>query len=60
MYVFNSIKIHMNAPQRSTAVPTLLKLAATMKILAQGGYQHQIGQGRPFSLSTGTRIHPVL
>ena len=39
MYVFNSMKIHMNAPQR-------LKLAATMKILAQGGYQHRIGQDR--------------
>ena len=54
MYVFNLIKVHMNAPERSTAVPTLLKLAATMKILAQGGYQHQIGQDRHLRLSQQT------
>lgn len=51
MYVFNSIKEHLKPAQRSTAVEPLLKLAATLKFLAQGGYQHQIGQDRLLGLS---------
>lgn len=51
MYVFNSIKNHLSSPHRSTAIPPLLKLAATLKFLGQGGYQHQIGQDRLLGIS---------
>lgn len=51
MYVFSSIKYHLNPSQRSTAIPPLLKFAATLKLLAQGGYQHQIGQDRHLGIS---------
>lgn len=51
MYVLNSISNDLKAPQRSTAVPPILKLAATLKFLAQGGYQHQIGQDRLLGMS---------
>lgn len=51
MYVYNSIKDDMKHPKRSTSIPPLLKLAATLKFLAQGGYQHQIGQDRFLGIS---------
>ncbi|XP_046810773.1 uncharacterized protein LOC124420750 [Lucilia cuprina] len=51
MYVFNSIKDDLKAAQRSTSIPSMLKLAATLKFLAQGGYQHQIGQDRFLGIS---------
>lgn len=51
MYVFTSIEAELNVVQRSTAIAPLLKLAATLKILAQGGYQHQIGQDRHLGIS---------
>lgn len=51
MYVFNCIKHDLKAPQRSTGIPPLIKLAVTLKVLAQGGYQHQIGQDRFLGIS---------
>ncbi|XP_037828778.1 uncharacterized protein LOC119616491 [Lucilia sericata] len=36
MYVFNSIKDDLKAAQRSTFIPSMLKLAAALKFLPQG------------------------
>lgn len=51
MYVLNNIKDDLKPAERSTAIPPLLKLAATLKFLGQGGYQHQIGQDRLLGFS---------
>lgn len=41
----------MKVANRSTAIPTIIKLAAALKLLGQGGYQHQIGQDHLLGLS---------
>ncbi|TMW45609.1 hypothetical protein DOY81_009309 [Sarcophaga bullata] len=50
LYVFNSIKDNLSTPQKSTAIPFLMKLAATLKFLGQG-YQNQIDQNRLLAIS---------
>ena len=51
MYVLKNIKNDLKSAERSTAISPLLKLAATLKFLAQGEYQHQIGQDRLLGFS---------
>lgn len=50
-YVLDSIAPELSTPQKSTAIPPIIKLAAALKILGQGGYQHQIGQDQHVGLS---------
>ncbi|TMW43847.1 hypothetical protein DOY81_011073 [Sarcophaga bullata] len=42
--VLNVIQHNLIVPKRSTAIPTAIKVAAALKLLGKGGYQHQIGQ----------------
>ena len=51
LHVFNYIKDNLNASHRSTAIPSWLKLTATLKFLGQGVYQHQIVQDRLLGIS---------
>ncbi|XP_065368827.1 putative nuclease HARBI1 [Calliphora vicina] len=51
MYVLNAIEHDLIVPKRSTAIPTPIKVAAALKLLGQGGYQHQIGQDHLLGLS---------
>ncbi|XP_054745758.1 putative nuclease HARBI1 [Anastrepha obliqua] len=54
MYVLNSIKGEMKSPTRATAIPDIIKVATTLKFLAQGAYQHLIGQGHRAGLAQQT------
>jgi len=49
--VLDNIVPELSAAQKSTAVPPIIKLAAALKILGQGAYQHQIGQDQHVGLS---------
>ncbi|XP_075152460.1 uncharacterized protein LOC142237668 [Haematobia irritans] len=51
MYVLNAIKDDLVVPNKSTAIPTPIKVAAALKLLGQGGYLHQIGQDHLLGLS---------
>ena len=50
-YVLDSITPELSISRKSTSIPPIIKLTATLKILGQGGYQHQIGQDNNFGLS---------
>ncbi|XP_017479879.1 PREDICTED: uncharacterized protein LOC108369299 [Rhagoletis zephyria] len=50
-YVLNAITPELSTPRKSTAIPPIIKLAAALKLLGQGGYQHQIGQDQHVGLS---------
>ncbi|XP_017464880.1 PREDICTED: uncharacterized protein LOC108358203 [Rhagoletis zephyria] len=39
LYVLDNIKAELKSPQRSTAIPEIVKVSTTLKFLAQGGYQ---------------------
>ncbi|XP_054746667.1 putative nuclease HARBI1 [Anastrepha obliqua] len=54
MYVLNSIKGEMKSPTRATAIPDIIKVATTLKFLAQGAYQHLIGQDHRAGLAQQT------
>lgn len=54
MYLLNTIKPELKIPCRRTAVPNIIKLSATLKFLATGGYQHQIGEDRHTGLAQQT------
>lgn len=54
LYVLNNIESELKIPQRSTAIPNIIKLSSTLKFLAQGGYQHLIGQDRHAGLAQQT------
>ncbi|XP_036320805.1 putative nuclease HARBI1 isoform X2 [Rhagoletis pomonella] len=54
MYVLHSIRSELKVFQRSTAVTEIVKLSTTLKFLAQGGYQHSIGQDRHAGLAQQT------
>lgn len=51
IYVLNNIKAELKSPQRSTAIPEIVKVSTTLKFLAQGGYKHLIGQDRHAGLA---------
>ncbi|XP_049301932.1 putative nuclease HARBI1 [Bactrocera dorsalis] len=53
-YVLDSISGELKTPRRSTGIPEIVKLAATLKFLAQGGYQQQIGQDHHTGLAQQT------
>lgn len=50
IYVLNNIGSELNTT-KSSAIPPIIKLAATLKFLGQGGYQHQIGQDHYLAIS---------
>lgn len=54
MYVLNEIKDEIKPQQRSPAIPNVIKLAATLRFLAEGGYQHGIGQDVNIALAQQT------
>ncbi|XP_039970110.1 putative nuclease HARBI1 isoform X2 [Bactrocera tryoni] len=51
----DSISSELKTPRRSTGIPEIVKLAATLKFLAQGGYQQQIGQDHHKAQQTVSR-----
>lgn len=51
VYVLNSIQRELKVARRSTSIPNMIKLGAALKLLGQGGYQHQIGQDHFLGLS---------
>lgn len=50
-YVLEKIGSHLQEPKRRTSVPNVLKLAATMRILAEGSYQKSAGNDFNIGLS---------
>jgi len=52
-YVLNEISGDIS-PRRSHGFTAVTKLAATLKVLGQGGYQHQIGQDCNTGLAQST------
>lgn len=53
-FILNSISTELNISRRQTSVPNIIKLSATLKFLATGGYQNQIGGDRFAGLAQQT------
>ncbi|XP_050337930.1 putative nuclease HARBI1 isoform X2 [Bactrocera neohumeralis] len=51
LYVLDNIRPQLKVAQRTTSIPEIVKLSTTLKFLAQGGYQHSVGQDRHSGLA---------
>lgn len=54
LYLLNQISSDMDNRRRQNAVPKMIKLSATLKFLATGGYQNQIGGDKNAGLAQQT------
>lgn len=54
VYLLNETKNHLPETTSSASVPMILKLAATMRFLAEGGYQNGVGNDFNLGLAQPT------
>lgn len=54
MYVLEEINDVIDSPVRSTGIPNILKLAGTLRFLAEGGYQKGTGRDRHIGFAQPT------